>query len=752
MLGVSYFRLARACKLAAAGFCVLMVVAAASARAAGPNAVESLPGCTATQFAANDDGSVQAPLGFTANFYGNSFTNVSVNNNGNVTFGQALSTYTPFDFTTTGNIIIAPYLADVDTRGGAPNTPVTYGSGVLGDGTKYFCVNWVNVGYYFEHSDKLNSFQLLLTQSPAEAASGGNFTITFNYDQIQWETGDASGGHNGFGGTPAAVGFSASDGVNGHQYMMPGSFTSMSFEDSNGSTGLINNSLNSGGQLGRYVFPVVNGPVSGGTVTGRVLASGGGGTFSNAPVDICPTGGGACFTRSTNTSGVYRAGGVPPGTYNVTGYPPSGDDSAPATVGPETVTDGQTTNADVTLGPSAQAPPDGTTLTGLGPNPDGIPVINWSQSGTLTTLACGGALLNWTMTVNGRQIAGGPMTQTSPTNAVDGSATYQATYPAVEPNHGNAHIAITGTCPVGGSQVDDEFDIYIDPSGTVTNTLGTPIAGATVTLLRSASPAGPFIQVPNGSAEMSPANRVNPDTSGSDGSFGWDVVGGYYEIQATKAGCFSPANHSNPVATSPALTIPPPATNLTVAMWCGESAPAPTPTPAPAPAPAPAPVATPTGPTAAGVLATVASSLSSHLNSLVAQLKSELSVLGVKSFTVPFTAVSPGVLSITIKTVPAGNAAAAAKKKHKPKPKPKPITVASGQVTITGTGTAQVVIRTTAAGRAALAQAAKTHKPLKLKLFESFTPSLNGHALSTVQPTANFGVLPHPAKKHKKHK
>ncbi len=562
-------RLARGLMLATAAFAILMLVSA-TARAAGPNAVENLPGCTSNTFPGTDDGSTQAPLGFTANYYGNSYTNTYVNNNGNITFDNALGTYTPFDFTTSGSIIIAPYLADVDTRAGSP---VTYGNGTLPDGSHYFCVDWVNVGYYAQHTDKLDRFQLLLTQSPAEAAAGNNFTITFNYDQVSWETGDASGGMNGFGGTPAAVGYSAGDGVNGHDYVQPGSFTTGALEDNNPSTGLINNSVNSGGQLGRYVFAIVNGPVSGGAITGTVFQSDGTTRVVSAPVDICPTGGGACFTRSTNANGVYRGAGLPAGTYNVTAHPASGGAQGPATVGPETISDSTTTTANVSLGPNPNAPPNGTTLTGYGPNSDGIPVINWNQPGTLTTLACGGANLSYVMTVNGTTIAGGPMTQIGTADPVDNSATYQAAYPAVAPNYGQAHIAITGTCPVGGSMVDDEFDLYIDPSGQVVDTNNAPISGVTVTLLRSESASGPFIQVPDGSAEMSPANRTNPTMVTADGSFGWDVVSGYYEIQATKAGCSSPTNHSNPVATSAVLTIPPPVTNLRISMYCGETPP-----------------------------------------------------------------------------------------------------------------------------------------------------------------------------------
>src|SRR5690242_15636854 len=73
--------------------------------------------------AANDDGSTSAvPLGIGGasgiNFFGQTFNNVYVNNNGNVTFGASLSQYTPNGLATgVGVPIIAPFFADVDTRG-----------------------------------------------------------------------------------------------------------------------------------------------------------------------------------------------------------------------------------------------------------------------------------------------------------------------------------------------------------------------------------------------------------------------------------------------------------------------------------------------------------------------------------------------------------------------------------------------------------------------------------------------------------
>lgn len=47
----------------------------------------------------NDDGSSsQLNLPFAINFYGNTFNNFFVNNNGNITFNNSLSTYTPSSF------------------------------------------------------------------------------------------------------------------------------------------------------------------------------------------------------------------------------------------------------------------------------------------------------------------------------------------------------------------------------------------------------------------------------------------------------------------------------------------------------------------------------------------------------------------------------------------------------------------------------------------------------------------------------
>lgn len=201
----------------------------------------------------NDDGSTgQVALGFTLNFYGANYSSLYVNNNGNVTFDQPMGTYTPYGITNTTAAMLAPFFADVDTRG-TSSGEVQYGQDTIG-GRSVFGVNWINVGYFSQHYDKLNSFQLIITDRSDIAA--GDFDFEFNYDQIQWETGDASGGSGGLGGTSAAVGWS--NGINASE-MLPGSLVNGALLEG----GI--NALISGSRLsntpGQYIWQVRNGQV-----------------------------------------------------------------------------------------------------------------------------------------------------------------------------------------------------------------------------------------------------------------------------------------------------------------------------------------------------------------------------------------------------------------------------------------------------------------------------------------------------------
>jgi hypothetical protein len=182
-----------------------VALAASVAVAAPASAAVVRAGFDAATLAANDDGSTGlVGVGFSGNFFGNSFSQVYVNNNGNITFTAPLSTFTPFSLTSTNTRIIAPFFADVDTRG-AGNGLTKYGAGSV-DGRNAWGVSWRDVGYFSARTDKLNTFQLVLIDRSDVAA--GAFDIEFNYDKIQWETGEASGGVNGLRGSSARAGWS----------------------------------------------------------------------------------------------------------------------------------------------------------------------------------------------------------------------------------------------------------------------------------------------------------------------------------------------------------------------------------------------------------------------------------------------------------------------------------------------------------------------------------------------------------------
>jgi hypothetical protein len=77
----------------------------------------------------------------------------------------------------------------------------------------YIAIQWDGVGYYAMHDDKLNTYQLVISDGGASPLPE-NKNIGFCYKSMEWTTGDASQGVNGFGGTPATVGVNYGDGIN----------------------------------------------------------------------------------------------------------------------------------------------------------------------------------------------------------------------------------------------------------------------------------------------------------------------------------------------------------------------------------------------------------------------------------------------------------------------------------------------------------------------------------------------------------
>ena len=548
----------------------LAAVSAPQAQAAGPNAVVDLAGCRTNTLAANDDGSTGlVDIGFTLNLNGVDYDRLYVNNNGNVSFQQPFSTYTPYDFTSSGDILFSPFFADVDTRG-AGSGLVTYGQTTYADQAA-FCVDWVDVGYFSNHVDKLNSFQLLIVDR-----DNGDFDLIYNYDKIQWETGDASSGTGGLGGTSAAAGWSTGDGVPETNVMLGGSFIHGGFLDG-GPYALINH-VGTDGQVGRIITPFRASQATGGLVRGTLDADGD--SPSGVTVQACSPAAG-CRVSYTDDLGAFRFASLPPGTYTVTARSGAGYEGGSKTV---TVAGGGVYDLVIDMGaPISELPSDWTAGDASGGE---VPVV-WTDQPTpvATGPMCDGAG-TWEVRANGLVLASGVLTKAAAPND-PGMVVYSATVPPLTANVGIARVFVVIDClndrPQARSQqveappLEFDFSLQVVPAVRLLTASGAPAAGATATLLRSSTANGVFAPVPDGSPLLSEFTDENPVSGPADGKVGWDVAAGFYKVTASSGGC---------TVTSPAVQLPDQALSFDLTVACATPTPTPTVTPTPAPDPA----------------------------------------------------------------------------------------------------------------------------------------------------------------------
>lgn len=151
------------------------------------------------------------------NIFGTNYSSLYLNNNGNITFANSHHTYTPSALSSkTSKPMLAVFFADVDTRGQTIPSEIGHKS-EQGNNLVYwdldpsagrFTATWNQVGYYSRHTDLLNSFQVILTNEGL-----GNFDIEYRYQDINWTTGDASGGRDGLGGMVARAGLTSGNGL-----------------------------------------------------------------------------------------------------------------------------------------------------------------------------------------------------------------------------------------------------------------------------------------------------------------------------------------------------------------------------------------------------------------------------------------------------------------------------------------------------------------------------------------------------------
>ncbi|MDT4922480.1 MAG: mucin9, partial [Pseudonocardiales bacterium] len=262
-----------------AGTLATVVGAASPAQAIGPNAIRTFSN-TSTLASTDDGATAKVPLGFSLNFYGTTYSQVIVNENGALTFDRAANAnFLNGPLTVFGTKIIAPFSADLDTRPLGSNL-VTYGTGTV-NGRPSFAATWPGVGCYVNatttNNSVLNYLQVVLIDRSDTGV--GNFDIEFNYDQIKWDTAaedntPSAGNSQCVGGTNVwAPRAGYSNGV-AADTELTGSGITGTFLDG-GVNSLVGHSLNST-QLGRYVFrnptsTSVAGTLSDGTSSGATL-------------------------------------------------------------------------------------------------------------------------------------------------------------------------------------------------------------------------------------------------------------------------------------------------------------------------------------------------------------------------------------------------------------------------------------------------------------------------------------------------
>ncbi|WP_118134862.1 nidogen-like domain-containing protein [Oceanicella sp. SM1341] len=193
-------------------------------------------------------------------FFGTNYSSIYVNTNGSITFGNGVLAYNARSLSHGTTPMIAPFLADIDTRAGG--TGATSGRVYLDIDTErdVVTITWDDVNFYDRNGTRQNSFQLQLFD---RSNGAGNFDIVFRYENIDWLTGDASNGNNGFGGILPRAGFTAGDGSYFYELPASGRHSPLrALDETPGNTGV----------TGMWRFNFRNGVVTDGNLTFGALS------------------------------------------------------------------------------------------------------------------------------------------------------------------------------------------------------------------------------------------------------------------------------------------------------------------------------------------------------------------------------------------------------------------------------------------------------------------------------------------------
>jgi len=171
-------------------------------------------------------------------FFERSYQDVYFSSNGVISFERGVRSFTSRPFPLDGEIMFSPYWADFNTAVGGnwyyrilTASDMQVVNDIIGweldmpdfEGVTGFVVTYKDVNFYGSQRtaygpDRYNSVQAIVVHD-----NNYSFAI-FNYGDVEWTTGTASGGDRctGLGGTPAQIGFN--DGY-GNFYTVPGSQT-----------------------------------------------------------------------------------------------------------------------------------------------------------------------------------------------------------------------------------------------------------------------------------------------------------------------------------------------------------------------------------------------------------------------------------------------------------------------------------------------------------------------------------------------
>lgn len=129
-----------------------------------------------------DDGSVEIDVTSVfgsggIDFFGTSYTEIYLNSNGTISFGTAFTDYQTGDLTAETTPMLAPFFADVNINdGGEIYWDIDPGAGTI-------TMTWLDVAPY--SGSGTNSFQVVLTDN-----GGGDFSVEYIYEDIQWSGSD----------------------------------------------------------------------------------------------------------------------------------------------------------------------------------------------------------------------------------------------------------------------------------------------------------------------------------------------------------------------------------------------------------------------------------------------------------------------------------------------------------------------------------------------------------------------------------